>query len=301
MTRPKVLVTGGSGQVGTALAAGAAPAGPLDLLFPPRADFHLASEESMDSWFRRHSVDAVINAGAYTAVDRAEEEAETARAVNAAGPAWLASRCAELGLPIVHLSTDYVFDGSKDGFYVEDDPVAPINIYGASKEEGEQGVRSACSRHLIVRTAWVMSPWGANFARTMLRLGAERPELRVVGDQIGSPTSAIDIADAVVRLTSRLIEDPAAPTGTYHFVNSGEASWYEIAAAIFDSAAALGRPVPALIRIPSSDYPTPARRPANSRLDGAKLRRDYGIEARPWREAVREIVDRILAPGPTGG
>jgi dTDP-4-dehydrorhamnose reductase len=128
----------------------------------------------------------------------------------------------------------------------------------------------------------------------MLRLGAERPELRVVDDQIGSPTSAIDIADVLIRLTSRLIEDRDAPTGTYHFVNAGEASWYEIAATIFDAAAARGRPAPALTRIPSSDYPTPARRPANSRLDTARIRRDYGIEPRPWREAVRQIVDRIV-------
>jgi dTDP-4-dehydrorhamnose reductase len=292
MTRPKVLVTGGSGQVGTALAD--APAGPLDLLFPPRADFDLASEASMDSWFGRHPVEAVINAGAYTAVDRAEADEAAAWAANAAGPAWLASRCAELGLPLVQLSTDYVFDGSKDGFYAEDDEVAPVNVYGASKEAGERKVRAAGSRHLILRTAWVMSPWGSNFARTMLRLGAERSELRIVDDQIGSPTSAIDIADALIRLTSRLIADPAAPAGTYHFVNAGEASWYDVAAAIFEAAAAHGRPAPALIRIPSSDFPTPARRPANSRLDSAKLRRDYGIEARPWREAVREIVDRIL-------
>jgi dTDP-4-dehydrorhamnose reductase len=297
MTRPKVLVTGGTGQVGTALAR-AASAGAFDLLLPPRADLDLASESSIDSWLGRQPVDAVINAGAYTAVDRAEEDEAAAWAINAAAPGRLAAHCSQLGIPLVHLSTDYVFDGSKDGFYVEDDATAPINVYGASKEAGERKVRSGCSRHLIVRTAWVMSPWSSNFARTMLRLGAERSELRIVDDQIGSPTGAIDIADILMRLTSRLIADPAAPVGTYHFVNEGEASWYDVATAIFEAAAAHGRPVPALTPIPSSDYPTPARRPANSRLDTAKLRRDYGIEPRPWREAVREIVDRIAgSPG----
>ncbi|HEX8572102.1 MAG TPA: dTDP-4-dehydrorhamnose reductase [Allosphingosinicella sp.] len=293
MTRPRLLVTGGSGQVGTALAERSA--GGPELLLPPRAEFDLVSEESMDSWFSRHRVDAVINAAAYTAVDRAEEQSAEAWAVNADGPGALAARCARLGVPMIHLSTDYVFDGSKPGFYAEDDPVAPINAYGASKEAGERAVRASGARHLILRTAWVMSPWGSNFARTMIRLGAERPELRIVDDQLGSPTGAIDIADAAMRLAARLAEDADAPAGTYHFVNSGQASWYDVASAIFEAAARHGRPAPALIPIASSEYPTPARRPANSRLDSGKLRRDYGIDPRPWREAVDEIVGRILA------
>ena len=194
-------------------------------------------------------------------------------------------------VPLIQLSTDYVFDGQKREAYCEDDPVAPLGVYGASKEGGEQAVRTGNPRHLILRTAWVVSPHGVNFVKTMLRLAAERPTIRVVDDQRGCPTSAADVAMALITIAKRLIADPFAPTGTYHFVNAGEASWYEFARAIFAMVAARGRSVPTVEAISSSDYPTPARRPANSRLSSAKLQREFDIVSRPWQIAVEEVVD----------
>lgn len=286
-----VLVTGGRGQVGQALAR-LAPAG-VELVMPPRAELDLADPESVAEAVASRQWAAVISSGAYTAVDKAEGDAVAAWAANALGPAALAAATARAGVPLVHLSTDYVFDGSKPGWYEEDDPVAPIGVYGASKEGGEQAVRTANPRHLILRTAWVVSPFGANFVKTMLRLGAERPELRVVADQHGCPTSAIDIAATLLTLAGRLAGDADAPAGTYHFVNAGEASWHELAEAVLDRAATHGRPRPAVAAIATGDFPTPARRPANSRLATARLRRDFGIVPRPWREAVDEIVDEL--------
>jgi dTDP-4-dehydrorhamnose reductase len=232
---------------------------------------------------------AVVNCAAYTAVDRAESDVVAAWTVNALAPAALASAAAAQNIPILHVSTDYVFDGAKPSAYVEDDPVAPLGVYGASKEGGEQAVRTANPRHIILRTAWVASATGSNFVRTMLRLGAERPELRVVADQIGCPTSADDIARAILKMLGQ-----TGPYGTYHFVNAGEATWHELAEAVFVRAAAHGRPAPAVEPIATRDYPTPAARPANSRLATAKIERDYGIVPRDWHDAIEDIVDTLV-------
>jgi dTDP-4-dehydrorhamnose reductase len=285
-----VLVTGGSGQVGSAL--GRLAAG-VELVTPTRAELDLADSGAIAALVASRPWDAVVSAGAYTAVDKAESDVVAAWAVNALAPAALAAATAQAGIPLIHVSTDYVFDGSKPDFYVEDDPVAPIGVYGASKEGGEQAVRTANPRHIILRTAWVVSPDGANFVKTMLRLGADRPELRVVGDQHGCPTSAEDIARTILAILGRIRGDETS-WGTYHFVNAGEATWHALACAVFARAATHGRPEPRVTAITTADYPTPARRPANSRLATRRIEENFGIVPRPWREAIDEIVDRLI-------
>lgn len=296
MTSPPlidILLTGGSGQVGTEIIR-RAPAG-WNIVAPGRTGLDMADPDSIAAMVASRPWAAAINCAAYTAVDRAETDVIAAWKANALGPAALARATAEAEVPLVHLSTDYVFDGGKDGFYVENDPVAPLGVYGASKEAGEQAVRTGNPRHVILRTAWVVSPHGSNFVKTMLRLAETRSELGVVDDQRGCPTSAGDIAEAVLAIVERLTASPAeAPTGTYHFVNQGEATWREFAEAIFGLAAARGRRAPRVNAITTADYPTPARRPANSRLDVAKLGQDYAIAPRPWRTALEDIIAELL-------
>lgn len=288
-----ILLTGGSGQVGTEVIR-LAPAG-MNIIAPGRDVLDMSVPDAVAAMVASRPWAAVINSAAHTAVDRAESEVLSAWKINALAPAALAQATAQAGIPLVQVSTDYVFDGSKTGYYVETDPVAPVSVYGGSKEAGEQAVRTGNPRHVILRTAWVVSPHGANFIKTMLRLAESRPELRVVDDQHGCPTSATDIAQALLTITERLIADPQAPVGTYHFVNSGEATWCGFARTIFEIAEAHGRAAPMVEGITTADYPTPARRPANSRLDFAKLAQDYAISPRPWREAVEEIVETLLS------
>jgi dTDP-4-dehydrorhamnose reductase len=288
-----ILVTGGQGQVGIELSTVAWPAG-VRVHAPSRAELDLTSADSVHAYFAGKRFAAIVNPAAYTAVDKAESEIGAAFAVNALGPALLAE--AAKGAPIVHISTDYVFDGAKDAAYVETDPVRPLGVYGASKEAGEQAIRSAAQRHVILRTAWVVSPHRGNFVKTMLRLGAERPVLRVVDDQRGCPTAAADIAEAVAKIALRLIADSAAPIGTYHFVNGGDTTWCGLARHVFQAAARLGGPQPTVEAITTADYPTPARRPANSRLSTEKLATDYGIHPRPWAAAMDEVVGKLMSP-----
>ena len=290
---PAILVTGGTGQVGTAIER--ENGGRFDVVAPARAELDLGDAGAITAMVAARDWAAVINCAAYTAVDRAESEREAAFAVNAAAPGVIARAAAARGIPLLHVSTDYVFDGTKAEPYREEDPVRPLGVYGASKEAGERAVREGNPRHIILRTAWVVSPWGANFVKTMLRLGAERSELRVVADQIGCPTGATDIARALLIMAERLIADPDAPVGTYHFVNAGEASWHALAEAIFAEVAAGGGAVPAVLPIPTSEYPTPAQRPMNSRLATDKIARDYGIAARDWRAMVSEVVGELRA------
>ena len=295
MTSPpmlEILLTGGSGQVGTEIIR-QAPAG-LSIVAPGRADLDLSNPAAIVELVASRPWAAVINCAAYTAVDRAESDVVTAWQINALAPAAFAEATAKAGIPLIQVSTDYVFDGDKPSPYVESDPVAPLGVYGASKLAGEQAVRTGNPRHVILRTAWVVSPHGANFIKTMLRLAETRPELRVVADQRGCPTSAADIAATLLTITQRLIASPDAPTGAYHFVNGGEATWCEFARVIFEMSAARGYPAPTVEAIGTVDYPTPARRPANSRLDVSKLGRDYGITPRPWRAAVEEIIEALL-------
>jgi dTDP-4-dehydrorhamnose reductase len=288
-----ILVTGGQGQLGIELRGLAWPDG-VEIVAPGRAELDIGDAGSVRSFFAGRAFDAVINGAAYTAVDKAESEIGAAFAGNAQGPAHLAEATKAAGIPLVHISTDYVFDGRKQGVYDEADPINPLGVYGASKEAGEQAVRSGNARSVILRTAWVVSAHRQNFIKTMLRLGAERPVLRVVDDQLGCPTSAADLARAASAVALRLVNDPDAPRGTYHFVNDGETTWCGLARHVFAVASSLGGPGPRVDAITTDAYPTPARRPANSRLSTARLTRDYGIVPRPWRNAVDDIVVKLL-------
>jgi dTDP-4-dehydrorhamnose reductase len=289
-----VLVTGGAGQVGIELLRLQWPDS-VELYAPLREELDITSADSVRSCFAAHAPQSVINLAAYTAVDKAEEEVAAAFLINAQGPAFLAEAARLANVPILHVSTDYVFDGSADRPYRESDATAPINAYGASKLAGELAVRAANPHSVILRTAWVLSAHRSNFVKTMLRLGATNPSLRVVADQHGCPTSARDIAETLQRIALRAMDDPATPWGTYHFVNSGETSWHGLAKHIFDFQ---GMPRPDVEAIPTSAYPTPARRPANSRLDTSLITEKFGIKPRPWPEAVDEILAELT--GKTG-
>jgi dTDP-4-dehydrorhamnose reductase len=287
------LVTGASGQVGGALAL-APPAG-VRIVAPGRAALDLARGEALDigPLLAREKITAIVNCGAYTRVDQAEDEPELARRVNGDAPGALARAAAAAGIPIVQVSTDYVFSGDKPAPYDEDDATGPRGVYGHSKLAGEQAVARSGARHAVLRTAWVFSPGGANFVRTMLRLGRERDALGVVADQIGCPTHAGDLAAVIARVTLA-IEDGAA-SGVWHVVNAGETSWHGLAARVFDRAAAHGRRRPALRTLTTAEYPTRAVRPANSRLATGRLRRDFGVVLRDWESAVDAAVDAIIA------
>lgn len=289
----RVLVTGGSGQLGQALRAQDWGEG-IALLTPGRAELDLTDAAAVTAWLDEHRPDLIVNAAAHVAVDRAESEPEAAQAINAAAPATLARWAGARGLPLIQLSTDYVFPGTGEGFHGEDDPTGPASVYGRTKLAGEEAVLTHAPRGVVLRTAWVVSPYGGNFLKTMLRLGAERSELTVVADQHGSPTSALDLAAAIVSMARRMLADPAHPAGRYHFVNAGEATWHGLAVFLFERAAASGRKVPVVNPVTTADYPTAARRPANSRLGTVRITRDFGIVPRPWREAVGEVADRLL-------
>jgi dTDP-4-dehydrorhamnose reductase len=287
-----VLVTGGAGQVGLELARAGWP---LEVVLhtPARQDMDLQDERSVTALFEATPFQAVINAAAYTAVDRAESEVADAFATNALGPAILADLTRKAGIPLIQVSTDYVFDGRASQPYAEDDPVAPLGVYGASKLAGELAVRCGNPRSVILRTAWVLSTHRSNFLKTMLRLAAERSSISVVGDQWGCPTAARDIAAALVRITLRLIEDGDAPTGVYHFVNAGETTWAGLAGEIFRASREADGVYAQVEEIPTAGFPTPAKRPGNSRLSCRKLARDYQVAPRAWEAAVGEIVSEL--------
>jgi dTDP-4-dehydrorhamnose reductase len=288
-----ILLTGGAGQLGRELLRLGWPEG-VTLDAPGRKVFDLADADALASKVREGGYAAVINAGAYTAVDAAETDAVAAWRINALAPAALAAACAECGIPILQLSTDYVFDGAKDGPWLPDDPIRPLSVYGASKAGGELAVRASGARYAILRTAWVISAHGRNFVKTMLRLGAERDELGVVADQHGSPTAAADLARAVQAVTLGLMQDATAPSGTWHAANAGFATWHDLAEHVFAEAGKRGRKAPKVNAIRTCDYPTPAARPANSRLDTRTLARDFGLHMPPWRESVSRIVAELV-------
>lgn len=291
-----ILIIGGAGQVGLELQSADWPEHVI-LHAPTRTKLDLANPNSVAAAFAATPFSAVINAGAYTAVDMAETEVAAAFAANAMGPAILAEATHKSGIPLIQISTDYVFDGSKDGAYVETDPCGPLGVYGASKLSGELAVLAGNPRSVVLRTAWVLSVHRANFLKTILRLAANQPVLRVVSDQQGSPTSARDIAAALKAITLKMIEDANASTGLYHFVNAGEATWAGLADEIFALSAAVGGPFAEIQPIASLDYPTRARRPSNSCLSTQKLTRDYGIKPRSWQAALKEIIQELKAEG----
>jgi dTDP-4-dehydrorhamnose reductase len=289
----RLLVTGRTGQMARALFEAGALARD-SVVVAGRPELDLRDPASIAAAIVRETPDIVVNAAAYTQVDQAETDDAAAFAVNADGAGHVAAACAAHGVPIIHLSTDYVFDGSKDAAYREDDAVAPINSYGRSKLAGEQAVAAAGPRHLIVRTSWIYSPWGSNFVRTMLRLAQARPSINVVDDQHGCPTYALDLADALLVIARRALTQPDdMPWGIVHAAGQGETAWHEFASAIFERAPAHGLPAAQVVPIPTSDYPTPARRPANSRLDCALLRQRFGAALPHWRDGVDACLARI--------
>lgn len=290
----KLLVLGAGGQVGQELCRFAWPAG-YELAAFDRAGLDIAVRDQVFAAMTRERPDIVVNAAAYTAVDRGESEPEAASAANCTGPANLAAGCHDAQIPLVHISTDYVYDGTKTGAYLEDDPVAPLGVYGRTKEAGERAVRAVIAEHVILRTAWVYSAHGRNFVKTMLRLAEAHRVLRVVADQEGSPTSAADIAAAIARVVERLAAGDTR-WGTYHFAGAGAVTWHGFAEAIFDLAAPWRGPPPRVEAITTADYPTPARRPANSVLDCSRIAAAFGIAPRPWREALAEVIKEIYRP-----
>lgn len=291
----RLLITGGEGQLGTELIAQAKAHG-AEVLAPTLAQMDLTDPAQIDAFWDAFQPEALINAAAYTAVDRAETEPGLAFAVNATAPAHLAKRCRRAGIPLIHISTDYVFDGKKGSPYLEEDPLSPLGVYGRSKAEGESAVRSALDRHLIIRTAWLYSAHGVNFVKTVLRLAAERNELRIVDDQLGSPTSAADLAGALLSIAGRLGAGAALPWGTYHYCGNGVTSWCGLTRHVLEILVAQGRLTSfRLTPITTAQYPTPARRPAYSALDCRRIETAFGIIRPSWQASVEKTVLQLLA------
>lgn len=287
---PRILITGGSGQVGHCLKAQLE--GCAELSVPDSSALNIADRHSVRQAVETFRPDYIINAAAYTAVDKAENDAERAFAVNRDGARHLAEAAEAAGAVMLHISTDYVFDGAGGAPYDEAAPTAPQNIYGASKLAGEQAVLAACRRAVVMRTSWVFGAHGQNFVKTMLRLGRERDSLGIVADQYGAPTAAADIAAALITIVRRHTpEQLAERAGIYHYCGSPYASWFEFAETIFAEAAAQGvlAKIPTVKPIATADYPTPAKRPADSRLDCGKIRTVFGIGPCDWHSALSDL------------
>ena len=280
------LITGANGQVGRELVVRSRPG---EAVAMDRENLDIADPVAVAAVIAQHRPSAVINAAAYTAVDKAEADADAAFAANRDGPSALAQACAAAGIPLFHLSTDYVFDGCQVEPYTEQSLTHPLGVYGQSKWEGEEAIRRHLSRHLILRVSWVFGAYGNNFVRTMLRVGRERDELQVVADQRGAPTHAGAIAEALLELVRRLPAD--LPWGTYHYTGAPATTWHGFALTIFEEALSLGllERMPVVHAITTVEYPTPARRPANSELGSAALQ-TLGLSAAPWVDGLRETL-----------
>jgi dTDP-4-dehydrorhamnose reductase len=288
-----IAVIGSNGQLGWELVRQGKARG-LKILALDYPAIDVSDLASIDACFDSTEIEFVINAAAYTAVDRAESEPDAAYAVNRAGPAHLAEGCCKRGIPLIHVSTDYVFDGTKMGAYIEEDPVAPLGVYGKSKAAGEEEVRGRLQEHIIVRTAWLCGVHGQNFVKKMLKLGREKDSLRVVADQSGCPTFAADLAEAVLEVVRQIETNESIEWGTYHYCGLGKTTWHGFAEAIFEIAGQYERfAVRQVVAIPTSEYPTPARRPANSVLYCSKIKERFGIRQRPWRESLGEMIEQL--------
>jgi dTDP-4-dehydrorhamnose reductase len=290
----RIAVTGKSGQVAQALQDRAAAAR-VTVIPLARPEFDLADERHCLDVFAAAKPGVIVSAAAYTAVDKAESEPDVAHALNARGAERVAAAAAALGVPLIHLSTDYVFDGSKPAPWLETDRTSPLSVYGASKLAGEIAVLRTAPDCAVVRVAWVYSPYGSNFVKTMMRLGETRDEVRVVADQTGGPTSALDIADAIIKVAANLKRAPDRHDlrGVFHMGPTGVATWAGFAEAIFDGLARRGRKPVRVHAISTADYPTPARRPRNSRLDSSKIRALHGIELPKWRASLEDVLDHL--------
>ena len=288
-----ILVFGGAGQLGRELVQLAA-AGGIPLTALARAEADISDADAVARALRDHRATVVVNGAAYNAVDRAESERAAAALANAVGPAILAQACAAARVPLVHISTDYVFDGKKDGAYRETDPINPLSVYARSKADGEKAVRRLWPHHIIIRTAWLFGVHGGNFLKTMLRLAAERDELTVVADQTGSPTPSEDLARGIL-LAVRSIESGGGLWGTYHLAGTGAATRHAFAERIVAAQRPFSGRAPRVTPIASADFPTPARRPRNSALDSSKFAAAFGFRARDWREAVDQTVAALFA------
>jgi dTDP-4-dehydrorhamnose reductase len=290
----KILLTGANGQVGWEIAR---QAGNHSVLALDHAALDIGDATAVQATLTHSAAELVINAAAYTAVDRAEQEPERALAGNRDGPRHLATACAQRGIPLLHLSTDYVFDGNKPGPYTEDDPIAPLGVYGRSKWEGEQAVRQTLAAHLILRVSWVFGEHGHNFVKTLLRLAREREQLRVVADQQGCPTYAGAIAEVLLALADRIATGQPLAWGTYHYCGTPATTWHGFAETIVRLARAY-EPlrVREVVPITTADYPTPAARPANSVLDCTRWQRTFGWAPQPWQDGLAAMLRALYLP-----
>lgn len=293
MSNNPILITGGSGQLATCLERAA---GHLAVRRIGRPELDFDAPDAIPAILADIAPRMIINAAAYTAVDKAESEPAAADRANHIGPKLLAEYAARAGIPLIHVSTDYVFDGAKGAAYVETDAPSPTGVYGATKLAGEQAVLAAHPRSIVLRTSWVYSAIGRNFLLTMLNAAQHMPKLRVVGDQIGNPTNAGDLADAIITIAAMIERDGwnDAYHGVFHAAGSGFTSWHGFAAAIFCHAAPHGAPVPELAAISTADWPTPARRPVDSRLDSGRLGDVFGVQLPPWDASLIKTIDAIF-------
>jgi dTDP-4-dehydrorhamnose reductase len=287
----RIAVTGRQGQVARALRERAGPR--LEVLAIGRPELDLAAPVDPTALFASLQPDVIVNAGAYTAVDEAETDQKRALLTNGIGAGLVAQAAANLGVPVIQISTDYVFDGGAVRPYREDDCVAPANFYGRSKLAGEEAVRAATQNHVILRSSWIYAPYGQNFMRTMLRLAGDREEIRVVADQQGTPTSALDIAMTLEQITRNLVERPdeSLLRGTFHLTNAGQTSWAGFATEIFKLSAECGGPSARVVPIETADYPAPAPRPAYSCLDAGKIERAHGVKLPHWTKALAVVIN----------
>lgn len=283
--KKSILITGSGGQVGHELALTDSR---YRLIPLSHQQLDITDPSQIDSAFAIHCPDIVINPAAYTQVDQAEQEQALAFAINRDGVVNLAYACKKLDIPLLHISTDYVFDGSKQGAYLEDDPIAPPGVYGESKAEGEALLRKVLEKHIILRTSWVFSATGNNFVKTMRRLGKERDELGIVNDQHGCPSSARSIAEVLLQIADRYLQADDIEWGTYHYCNQPETTWFEFAKEIFRQG--VGYENLKIKAIATSDYPTPAARPKNSVLDCTKIEQEFGIRRNNWIEELRQVI-----------
>lgn len=291
----KILVTGREGQVVQSLLEKASQRPNLEVIALGRPELDLTKPAIVRSAIEAIKPDLVVSAAAYTSVDLAEDEREHAFAVNAIGAEAVAEAAKICGVPIIHLSTDYVFAGDADEPYVETDATGPRSVYGSSKLEGERLVAQANPRHIILRTAWVYSPFGKNFVKTMMKLAETRDALSVISDQWGNPTSALDIADAIIQVADHVAAMPDFTAyGVYHLVGTGDTNWSGFARAILSESAELGGPTATITDIATADYPTKAARPANSRLSTAKFQKKFNWSAPHWQSSLRDVVTRLV-------